>query len=67
VVRFYGMLKNPTEYGRDTAAAKLKNISRQLSASLLGVSAGIFQRAPVDKSGMGTHNLYIYIYIYIYI
>jgi hypothetical protein len=38
-LRFCGMLKNPAEYDRDTSSAKFKNISRQLPALLLGVSA----------------------------
>jgi len=56
------MLKNPAEYERDILSAKFTVISRQVSPdSLLGVSAGICQRALVDESGMirtqmGTHN-----------
>jgi hypothetical protein len=35
VVRFYGMLKNPKNmYEKDTSAAKLTDISRQLFPSL---------------------------------
>jgi hypothetical protein len=37
--RFYGMLKIPAEYGRDTASAKFKDISRQLPVSLLDIPA----------------------------
>jgi hypothetical protein len=49
IVRFYDMLKVPAEYDRDTSPAKLRDISRKVSvASLLGVCAGIFQRALVD-------------------
>jgi hypothetical protein len=33
------MLKVPAEYDRDTLSAKLKDIYRQLTASLLGVNA----------------------------
>jgi hypothetical protein len=36
---FYGMLKNPAEYDRDTSWSKFKDVSRQLYASLLDVSA----------------------------
>jgi hypothetical protein len=39
VVRFYGLLKVPEEYYRDTTPAKFENISLQLPAPLLGVSA----------------------------
>jgi hypothetical protein len=41
IVRFYGMLKIPAEYDRDTSLAKFKYISCQLPALLLGVSAAI--------------------------
>jgi len=56
------MLKIPAEYERDTSPAKLTAfLAKFLPASLLGVSAGICQRALVDESGMirtqmGTHN-----------
>jgi hypothetical protein len=36
-VRFYGMLKIPAEYARDTLPPKLTDISRPLFASLLGI------------------------------
>jgi hypothetical protein len=39
VVRFYGMLKIPADYVGKTSPSKRTEISRQLSASLLGVSA----------------------------
>jgi hypothetical protein len=39
VVRFYGMLKTPAEYDRDTSFDKFKDISCLLPASLLDVSA----------------------------
>jgi hypothetical protein len=51
-----------TEYARDTLPGKLTEISYQASpSSLLGASAGIFQRPLADESGMiktqmGTHN-----------
>jgi hypothetical protein len=32
VVKFYGMLKIPAEYDRDTSSAKFKGISHQLPA-----------------------------------
>jgi hypothetical protein len=32
VVKFYGMLKIPAEYDRDTSSAKFKDISHQLPA-----------------------------------
>jgi hypothetical protein len=35
------MLKIPAEYERDTTLAKFKDISRQLPASLLYISAAI--------------------------
>jgi hypothetical protein len=41
VVRLYSMLKIFGEYIRDTTLAKFKDISRQLPASLLHVSAAI--------------------------
>jgi hypothetical protein len=50
--KFYDMLKIPAEYDRDTSPVKFKDISRQLLASLLGVSAVICDRALVDESGM---------------
>jgi hypothetical protein len=56
------MLKNLAEYERDILPEKFTAISRQVSPdSLLGVSAGIFQRALVDESKMnrtlmGMHN-----------
>jgi hypothetical protein len=37
--RFYGMVKNPAEYDRDTTSTKFKDIYRQLPASPLDVSA----------------------------
>jgi hypothetical protein len=44
------MFKNPTGMKRDTLWAKFTAISHQFSPdSLLGVSAGYFQRALVDK------------------
>jgi len=43
------MLKIPAEYDRYTLSAKFKEISRQLPASLLGVSAGICQRGVMDE------------------
>jgi hypothetical protein len=49
----YGILKNPAENERDTSSVKLKAIFRQVTpASLLSISADIFQRALVDESGM---------------
>jgi hypothetical protein len=49
----YGMLKKPAEYERNVSSAKFATISRQVSPdSLLGVYAGICQRALVDKSGI---------------
>jgi hypothetical protein len=56
------MLKNPAEYGRDTASAKIHSICHQVSpASIPGMSAGCCQNALVDESGMirtqmGKHN-----------
>jgi hypothetical protein len=50
------------ECDKNTSLEELTDISRQVSpASLLGVFAGICQRALVDESGkirtqMGTHN-----------
>jgi hypothetical protein len=47
------MLKIPAENYRNTSAAKLPNISRQVStASLPDVSAGYCQIALVDDLGM---------------
>jgi hypothetical protein len=47
------MLKNPAEYERDISLAKFTATSLQVSPdSLLGVSAGICQRAVVDESGV---------------
>jgi hypothetical protein len=47
------MLKIPAEYDRNTSAAKLPNISCQVSpASLPDVSAGYCQTALVDELGM---------------
>jgi hypothetical protein len=47
------MLKNHTEYERDTSSAKFIAISRQVSTdSPLRVSAGIFQTALVHESGI---------------
>jgi hypothetical protein len=44
------MLKIPAEFSRDTSSAKLKDFfTRFLPASLLGVCAGICQRALVDE------------------
>jgi hypothetical protein len=37
VVRFYGMLKIPVEYDKDTSSVKFTDICCQLPASLLGV------------------------------
>jgi hypothetical protein len=37
------MLEIPAEYNRDTSSVNFKDISLQALASLLGVSAGIFQ------------------------
>jgi hypothetical protein len=39
LVRFYGMLKISAECDRDTASVKFKDISHELPALLLGVSA----------------------------
>jgi hypothetical protein len=39
VVWFYGLLKIPAKYDRNASSAKFKDVSRQLSSSLLGVSA----------------------------
>jgi hypothetical protein len=56
------MLKNSAVYERDILSAKFTAISRHVSPdSLLGVSAGICQRALLDESGMirthmGKHN-----------
>jgi hypothetical protein len=56
------MLKNPAEYERHISSAKIAAISSQVSLDLLlSMSAGICQRALVDKSRMirtemGTHN-----------
>jgi hypothetical protein len=56
------MLKIPAEYGRDTSLAKFTDIfAKFLLLRLLGVLAGIGQRAMVDDSGMtvtqvATHN-----------
>jgi hypothetical protein len=54
VVKFFGMLKIRADYVRDTLPATLTDIffAKILPASLLSVSAGIFQRALVDDSGM---------------
>jgi hypothetical protein len=54
VVRFYGMLKVPAEYDRDTSPAILKNVLLQvyIFGLLLGVSDGICQRALADESGI---------------
>jgi hypothetical protein len=57
---FYGMLKIPAEYDRDTTSSKFKDICHKLPASPLDVSAAN-QRALVDESGvirtqMGKHN-----------
>jgi hypothetical protein len=47
------MLKIPTEYDRDTSPVKLTDFCASFSpASLLDVSAGVFQRDLVDESGM---------------
>jgi hypothetical protein len=47
------MLKIPAECNRNASSAKLKDIfAKILPASLLDVSAGIFQWALVDESGM---------------
>jgi hypothetical protein len=51
-VRFYGMLKIPVEYARDTLPAKVTDISSPIFASLLGIFAGICQRPLVDESGI---------------
>jgi hypothetical protein len=51
-VRFYGILKIPAQYDRDTTSAKFKDMSRHLPASLLGVSACIFQTSLVGESEM---------------
>jgi hypothetical protein len=62
VIRFYGMLKIPVEYERDTSPTKFTAISRKVSfASLLGVCTGCCQRTLVVESEMittrmGTHN-----------
>jgi hypothetical protein len=54
--------KIPAKYERNISSAKFTAISRKFSPdSLLEVSAGIFQRAQVDESGIirtqtGTHN-----------
>jgi hypothetical protein len=50
VIRFYSMSNIAIVYDRDTTLGKLKDISCQLPASLLGVSAAT--RATVDESGM---------------
>jgi hypothetical protein len=50
-----GILKNPAEDERDTSSVKLKAIFRQVphtSLLTVSISAGIFQRALVDESGM---------------
>jgi hypothetical protein len=49
-MRFYSTFKIPAKYDRDTSSTKLKDISRQLSASLLGVWCN--KRPLVDRSGM---------------
>jgi hypothetical protein len=54
------MLKTPAEYERDKTA-KLKDIFLELLTSLVGVSAGSWQKFLVAESGMfrtqiGTHN-----------
>jgi hypothetical protein len=47
------MLKNPAEYERDTSSAKFTTILvKLLPTSLLGVSAGYYQTALVEESGM---------------
>jgi hypothetical protein len=51
--RFYDMLKIPVEYDRDISPTKLMDISRKfLPASILGVSAGTYQRVLIDESVM---------------
>jgi hypothetical protein len=45
------MLKNPAEYERDTSQAKFTDISRQVSASLLGICRYL-PELPVDESGI---------------
>jgi hypothetical protein len=50
VVRFYSMLKIPTEYYKDTSKAKFRDISCQMPDSLLGVCCN--QRTLMDESGM---------------
>jgi hypothetical protein len=66
----YGLLKKPAGMRRDTSSAKFTAISRQVSpASLLGVSAGYYQRALVDESGrirtqMGKHNRSVMVSVY---
>jgi hypothetical protein len=63
IVRFYGMLKNPTHMKRDTSEAKFIAISGQISpSSLLDISAIYWQKALVDESGniithKGKHNI----------
>jgi hypothetical protein len=61
-VRLYGMLKIPAGYAIDTYRLNSRTfLVKFLCTSLLGVSAGICQRALVDKPGMirtpmGTQN-----------
>jgi hypothetical protein len=55
------MLQVSAEYDRDTSQQILINIARQLTASLLSVSAGTYRRAVVVETGMtktqmGIHN-----------
>jgi hypothetical protein len=50
-IRFYGMLKNPTQNERAVSSAKFTAISRQVSPDMvLGVSSGTCQRALVYES-----------------
>jgi hypothetical protein len=50
---FYGTLKNPVKYETYFSSAKFTTICCQVfSEFLLGVYAGIYQRALVDESGM---------------
>jgi hypothetical protein len=57
------MLIIPEEYDRDTSPINERAfLAKLLPASLLDVSAGIFQRALMDESGiirtqMGPHNI----------
>jgi hypothetical protein len=61
VVRFYGMLKNPTNVKEIHRRKNSGDISRQVSpASLLDICVGDCQQALVDESGirtqLGTHS-----------